>query len=56
MLSPLDGWTEHNISAFVVDLPEHSGVGLLGLNFLNRFQMDLNAKAGLLTLYPSLIP
>ncbi len=48
----LDGWTEYNVTAYVVDMPNQSGFGLLGLNYLNRFRMDLNAKAGVLTLAP----
>jgi clan AA aspartic protease (TIGR02281 family) len=48
----IDGWTERNIPAYVVDIPEQTGIGLLGLNFLNRFRMDLNTKAGVLTLAP----
>ena len=45
-------WTEFNIPAYVLDLPEQSGMGLLGLNYLNRFRMDLNTRSGVLTLAP----
>lgn len=45
-------WTEYNIPAYVLDLPEQSGMGLLGLNYLNRFRMDLNTRSGVLTLAP----
>jgi predicted aspartyl protease len=45
-------WIEHNIDAFILDMPEQNGVGLLGLNYLNRFKMDVNAKSGTLTLTP----
>jgi len=48
----LDGWTEYNVTAYVVDMPNQSGFGLLGLNYLKRFRMDLNTKAGILTLAP----
>ena len=48
----LDGWTEYNITAYVLDMPDQSGFGLLGLNYLNRFRMDLNTKSGVLTLAP----
>ena len=48
----IDGWTERHIFAYVVDIPEQPGIGLLGLNFLNRFRMDLNTQAGVLTLAP----
>ena len=48
----LDGWTEYNITAYVIDMPDQSGFGLLGLNYLNRFRMDLNTQSGVLTLAP----
>jgi len=48
----LDGWTEYNVTAYVVDMPNQSGFGLLGLNYLNRFRMDLNTESGVLTLAP----
>ena len=48
----LDGWTEYNVTAYIVDMPNQSGLGLLGLNYLKRFRMDLNTKAGVLTLAP----
>jgi clan AA aspartic protease (TIGR02281 family) len=48
----LDGWTEYNVSAYIVDMPNQSGTGLLGLNYLKRFRMDLNTKSGVLTLAP----
>ncbi len=50
----LEGWTEYNVTAYVVDMPDQSesGFGLLGLNYLKRFRMDLNTKAGVLTLAP----
>lgn len=46
------GWTEYNVTAYVVDMPNQSGFGLLGLNYLNRFRMDVNTRAGVLTLAP----
>jgi clan AA aspartic protease (TIGR02281 family) len=42
--------TEYNIPAYVLDLPDRSGLGLLGLDYLNRFRMDLNTRSGVLTL------
>jgi len=48
----VDGWTEYNIEAYVIDIQEYSGIGLLGLNYLKRFRMDLNSKSGVLTLEP----
>jgi predicted aspartyl protease len=35
-----------------MDLPEHPGIGLLGMNYLNRFKMEVNADDGILTLVP----
>ncbi len=46
------GWVEHNVKALIVDMPDKQGYGLLGLNYLHRFRMDLNAKTGTLTLTP----
>jgi clan AA aspartic protease (TIGR02281 family) len=48
----LDGWTEYNVTAYIVDMPNQSGLGLLGLNYLKRFRMDLNTESGILTLAP----
>ncbi len=48
----IGGWTEYDIPGYILDLPDRSGLGLLGLNYLNRFQMDLNTQAGVLTLAP----
>jgi len=48
----IGGWTETNIRALVLDIPDQPGLGLLGLNYLGRFQMDLNSDAGLLLLTP----
>ncbi len=48
----IGGWTEYDIPGYILDLPDRSGLGLLGLNYLNRFRMDLNTRAGMLTLAP----
>jgi aspartyl protease family protein len=48
----LGGWVEYNVTAFILDMPNQSGLGLLGLNYLNRFRMDLNTKSGFLILEP----
>jgi clan AA aspartic protease (TIGR02281 family) len=48
----VNGWVEHNVTALVVDIPAQPGVGLLGLNYLKRFRMNLNHKRGLLALDP----
>jgi len=45
-------WIEHDVKAFIVDLPDQYGTGLLGLNYLNRFRMEVNSKTGTLTLTP----
>ena len=48
----LQGWTEKNIQALVIDLPDRPGIGLLGLNFIHRFRMDLQPDEGVLILEP----
>jgi clan AA aspartic protease (TIGR02281 family) len=45
-------WVERHVNAFILDMPDQYGVGLLGLNYLNRFRMEVNSKAGVLTLTP----
>ena len=48
----LEDFTTYNVKALVLDLPNQPGVGLLGLNFLRRFRMDLNTDDGMLMLAP----
>jgi aspartyl protease family protein len=48
----IDGWVEYDIRAFVVDIPNRPGLGLLGLNYLGRFRMDLKTDQGTLLLTP----
>ena len=48
----IDGWVEYDINAFVVDIPNRPGLGLLGLNYLGRFGMDLKTDQGTLQLTP----
>ncbi len=48
----LDGWVVENVRALVVDLPGQSDVGLLGMNYLSNFQMDVDTGEGLMTLTP----
>jgi clan AA aspartic protease (TIGR02281 family) len=48
----IDGWIEYNVRALVMDIPGQPGVGLLGLNYLSRFKMDLNTSDGVLLLSP----
>jgi hypothetical protein len=35
-----------------MDLPNQPDLGLLGLNYLRRFRMDLNTEDGMLLLAP----
>lgn len=48
----IDGWVEYDIRAFVVDMPKMPGLGLIGMNYLDRFRMDLKADQGILLLTP----
>jgi clan AA aspartic protease (TIGR02281 family) len=48
----IDGWVEYGVTALVVDIPDQPRLGLLGLNYLSRFSMDLNSDAGVLSLSP----
>jgi clan AA aspartic protease (TIGR02281 family) len=48
----LEGFEVNNVKALVMDLPNQPDVGLLGLNYLRRFRMDLNTDEGMLMLAP----
>ena len=48
----IEGLTVADVKALVVDLPGQPGVGLLGMNYLRNFRMDLDTGQGLLTLAP----
>ena len=48
----LEGFETYNVKALVMDIPNQPGWGLLGLNYLRRFRMDLNTDDGLLMLAP----
>ncbi len=48
----LQGWIIYDVKALVIDLPNRPELGLLGLNFLNKFRLDLQAEKGVLTLEP----
>jgi clan AA aspartic protease (TIGR02281 family) len=48
----LEGFETYNVKALVMDIPNQPGLGLLGLNYLRRFRMDLNTDEGLLMLAP----
>jgi clan AA aspartic protease (TIGR02281 family) len=48
----LNGWVVENVKALVVDLPGQPEVGLLGMNYLNNFRMDVNTAEGMVMLTP----
>ena len=48
----IEGWEVNNIPALVLDIPSQPGWGLLGLNYLQRFRVDINTEAGVLLLEP----
>ena len=48
----VEGFEINNVRALVLDLPNQPDTGLLGMNYLRRFRMDLNADEGLLLLAP----
>jgi clan AA aspartic protease (TIGR02281 family) len=48
----LEGWEVTELKALVLDLPNQSEWGLLGMNYLRRFRMDINTDAGVLLLEP----
>jgi len=44
----LAGLRVYNVKAFIADLPSYDDTGLLGQNFLNNFQLDIDYKKGIL--------
>ena len=48
----LQGWIISDVKALVIDIPNRPGLGLLGLNFLNQFNLDMQPDDGVLTLAP----
>ena len=42
----------HNVKALVLDLPSQPSVGLLGMNYLSLFRMDIHTETGVMTLAP----
>jgi clan AA aspartic protease (TIGR02281 family) len=54
MLSSItvEGWEENSLKALVLDLPNQTEWGLLGMNYLRRFRMDINTDNGVLLLEP----
>ncbi len=48
----IGGWVESEVKALVLDIPDQPGLGLLGLNYLSRFKVDLRSEEGVLSLTP----
>ncbi len=48
----VEGWEVDNVKALVLDIPNQPEWGLLGLNYLQRFRMDVNTLEGVLMLEP----
>jgi clan AA aspartic protease (TIGR02281 family) len=48
----IDGWEVNDVTALVLDIPDKPDLGLLGLNFLENFRMDMNQEEGILLLEP----
>ncbi len=48
----IEGWEVNDIKALVLDIPNQPDWGLLGLNYLQRFRMDINTGEGVLLLEP----
>lgn len=48
----LEGFETSNVRALVMDIPNQPDLGLLGLNYLSRFKMDLSTDEGRLALTP----
>ena len=48
----VEGWEVTDLKALVLDLPNQSEWGLLGMNYLRRFRMDINTESGVLLLEP----
>jgi len=48
----LQDWEVVDVKALILDIPNQPDLGLLGLNFMERFRMNLNVEKGLLMLEP----
>ncbi|MEE4264694.1 MAG: aspartyl protease family protein [Desulfobacteraceae bacterium] len=48
----IGGWEINDVKALVLDIPDQPELGLLGLNYLQNFRMDMNTEAGVLLLEP----
>jgi clan AA aspartic protease (TIGR02281 family) len=48
----IGGWEVTDIKALVLDIPNQPDLGLLGLNYLQGFRMDMSTERGTLLLEP----
>lgn len=48
----IGNWVVYDTRAFILDIPDTPKTGLLGLNFLRKFRMDLDTEKGVLVLEP----
>ena len=48
----IGGWEINDVKALVMDIPDQPDLGLLGLNFLQNFRVDVNTEEGILLLEP----
>ena len=48
----IGGWEINDVKALVLDIPDQPELGLLGLNYLQNFRMDMNTEEGILLLEP----
>ena len=48
----IGGWEINDVKALVLDIPDQPDLGLLGLNYLQNFRMDMNTEEGILLLEP----
>jgi clan AA aspartic protease (TIGR02281 family) len=48
----IGGWEVNNVRALVLDIPDQPDLGLLGLNYLENFRMDMRTEEGILLLEP----
>jgi len=48
----IGGWEVNDVRALVLDIPDQPDLGLLGLNYLENFRVDMNTEQGILLLEP----
>ena len=48
----IGGWEVNDVKALVLDIPDQPDLGLLGLNYLQNFRVDMNTEEGTLLLEP----